>query len=141
MPHPADLPAARAALAHAQAELLAVLLSGTAPPAGFDTARLRIQADALLAKRRAVVGRLRPDLLDLLGSQFSGLFNAYAREHPRPAAGARADAAAFAATLRSTQVTPGWRPATTLPASLSSAPTRPGFRFRGAVRALAERFG
>jgi hypothetical protein len=95
----AEVGAARRRLGRAQTELLAALLGGTPPPAGFDPARLRVQADALLAKRRDLVARLRPDLAETLGASFFDRFEAYARAHPSPAAGARADAAAFARTL------------------------------------------
>jgi hypothetical protein len=88
------------ALARAQTQLLAALLGRARPPAGFDPARLRVQADALLAKRRDLVARLRPDLADTLAADFCDRFDAYAQAHPSPAAGARADAAAFARTLQ-----------------------------------------
>jgi hypothetical protein len=90
---------ARAALARAETELLAALVAAAPPPAGFDTDRLRIQAEALIAKRAAVAARLRPDLLDDLGATFHPLFYGYARAHPRPAAGARADVAEFIRSL------------------------------------------
>jgi hypothetical protein len=91
---------ARRRLADAQTRLLAALLGGAPPPAGFDPARLRVQADALLAKRRDLVARLRPDLAEMLAAGFNDRFEAYARANPRPAAGASADAAAFARTVQ-----------------------------------------
>jgi hypothetical protein len=91
---------ARRRLAHAQTQLLAALLGGAPPPAGFDLVRLRAQADALLAKRRDVVARLRPDLAEVLGADYRDRFDAYARANPRPAAGAGADAVAFARAAR-----------------------------------------
>jgi hypothetical protein len=97
----ADVGVARRRLAGAQTRLLAALLGDAPPPAGFDPARLRVQADALLAKRRDLVARLRPDLAETLAADFRDRFEAYARANPRPAAGARADAAAFARTVRS----------------------------------------
>jgi hypothetical protein len=62
-------------------------------PAGFDAERIQVQADALVAKRRELVARLRPDLAAEPG--FRAAFAAWART--RPPAGARADATAFAA--------------------------------------------
>jgi hypothetical protein len=91
---------ARRRLGRAQTQLLAALLGGAPPPAGFDPARLRVQADALLAKRRDLVARLRPDLAEMLAAGFNDRFEAYARANPRPAAGASADAAAFARTVQ-----------------------------------------
>jgi hypothetical protein len=98
---PAELAAARRRLARAQSTLLAALLAGAPPPDGFDPTRIRIQADALLAKRRDLVAKLRPDLADAAGADFPARFIAYARTHPRPAGGPYADAAAFARTLGS----------------------------------------
>ena len=98
----ADPIAARHRLAPAPTQLLAALVTGEPPPPGFDPARLRAQADALLAKRRAVVARLRPDLVEAAGGQFRTRFDTYARTHPRPAAGAPADATAFAAAAAAT---------------------------------------
>jgi len=100
-PEPA---AARNRLAGAQIELVAALIAGAPPPPGFDPVRLRAQADALVAKRREVVAKLRPDLVRAAGAQFRDRFDTYALAHPRPIAGARADAEAFARTL------PGARP-------------------------------
>ena len=94
-----DPAATRDRLAAAQTRLLCALVAGAPPPPGFDPARLRIQTDALIAKRREVVARLCPDLVAATGAQFAARFDAYARTHPRPAAGARADADAFAQTI------------------------------------------
>jgi len=96
---PAALAAARDRLAAAQTALLAALVTGAEPPPGFDPDRLRLQADALIAKRRAVVARLRPDLVEAAGEGFAERFSAYARARPRPAAGSRADAEEFGRTL------------------------------------------
>lgn len=98
MTGPPGLAAARARLAHGQAELLAALVGGTPPPPGFDPARIHVQAEALLAKRRAVIASLRPDLVDLAGTSFRDRFDSYARLTRRPAS-ARDDAEAFARTL------------------------------------------
>jgi hypothetical protein len=96
----AEVDVARRRLADAQTRLLAALLGGAPPPPGFDPARLRVQADALLAKRRDLVAKLRPDLAETLAADFGDRFEAYARANPRPAAGARADAAAFARAVQ-----------------------------------------
>lgn len=87
------LRAARDRLAAAEEALLAGLAGGRLP-AGFDAERIDLQAGALLAKRRELVARRRPDLADAVG--FRARFDAYAAVHPRPAAGSRADADAFA---------------------------------------------
>lgn len=89
--------AARRRLAEAQSRLLHALVAGAAPPPGFDPALLRVQIDALIAKRRDVVARLRPDLA--ADASFAIRFHAYARASPRPVTGARADADAFARTI------------------------------------------
>lgn len=102
---PAGVAAARRRLAEAQTRLLAALVAGAQPPPGFDPERVRVQAGALVGKRREVVAKVAPalvdDLVDRVGRQrFVELFAEYARAHPRPAEGARADAAAFAEYLR-----------------------------------------
>ncbi|GIH91530.1 hypothetical protein ACFFMN_30245 [Planobispora siamensis] len=91
---------ARAELARAQAELLAALVAGGRAPEGFDEERLRIQTSSLIAKRRGVVARLRPDLLRALGGDFAAEFAAYADGRPKPSGGSRADARDFAEALR-----------------------------------------
>ncbi|GAA1342894.1 hypothetical protein GCM10009660_30800 [Catellatospora bangladeshensis] len=84
-------------LAAAQAELLRALLGDGEPPAGFDPDRLRVEARALLNKRRGIVAALRPEVADALGERLRPLFDGYARAHPRRAGSrAREDAAAFA---------------------------------------------
>lgn len=89
---------ARRRLALAQSALVDALLAGGTAPAGFDPERIRVEAAALLAKRRRVAERLRPDLADALGDRFAGLFDTWASSHPpRAGVGAGADAAGFAA--------------------------------------------
>jgi hypothetical protein len=98
---------ARAALARAQSGLLAALVAGGEPPPGFDEKRLRIQEFSLISKRRGTVARLRPDLVALLGGDFAGEFEAYARGRPKPPGGSRADARDFAGRLEETGRLPG----------------------------------
>ncbi|MDT8914079.1 hypothetical protein [Amycolatopsis sp. PS_44_ISF1] len=70
-------------LAARQAALLEALLTDAPTPPGFDSVRLRIEADVLLTKRRKLVAHLRPDLPETLGERFRPLFGAYAAEHPK----------------------------------------------------------
>ncbi len=96
----AGLDGARARLGAAQAELTAALLAGGAVPAGFDERRVRVEARALLNKRRRVTELLRPELAEALGERYRPLFDRWAPEHPRRVGvGARADADAFGAWL------------------------------------------
>lgn len=90
----------RRRLAAQQAELLSALLGQGGDPPGFEAEQLRVQRTALLAKRRRVVARLRPDLPAQLGDRFPSLFHNYATEHPRLTNDtARHDAAEFARWL------------------------------------------
>ena len=101
---------ARAALARAQSGLLAALVAGGETASGFDEKRLRIQEFSLISKRRGTVARLRPDLVALLGGDFAGEFEAYARGRPKPPGGSRADARDFAGRLQATGRLPQGRP-------------------------------
>ncbi|GAA2861381.1 hypothetical protein GCM10010517_20030 [Streptosporangium fragile] len=92
--------AAREALASAQAELLASLVAGREAPPGFDRQRLRVQEYSLIAKRRRIVARHRPDLVEALGGDFAREFEAYARGRPKPPGGSHADVRDFAERLR-----------------------------------------
>jgi len=83
-------------LAAAQAGLLAALLAGAPAPVGFDPDRVRVQRNALIAKRRDLVARWWPELV---GPGFALAFTDYARRTPPPAGGLRADAERFAAEL------------------------------------------
>ncbi|OLF15551.1 hypothetical protein [Actinophytocola xanthii] len=88
-------------LAARQAELVRALLADGPVPAGFDPDRVRAEAAALLAKRRGVAARLRPDLAATLGDRFRPLFDTWARENPRRAGESfRADLDAFARWLQ-----------------------------------------
>ncbi|WP_220504365.1 hypothetical protein [Microbispora sp. H13382] len=100
MPEPAAPRNARAALAAAQAELVAALVAGGRVPDGFDPGRLAVQARGLLAKRCGSVARAAPDLAEALGAEFAGLFAAYAAGNVKPEGGPRADARDFTAWMR-----------------------------------------
>lgn len=111
---PADPAAARARLAADQQALLAALVTGGEPPAGFDAQRVRIQAGALLAKRTRVAAHHHPWLAAALGSHYAAAFAGYAAVHPLPAGGtSRTDAASFEAHLAARGTLPrrprGWR--------------------------------
>ncbi|GII52971.1 hypothetical protein Pth03_13600 [Planotetraspora thailandica] len=92
---------AREALRVAQGALLAALVAGGGVPEGFDAERVGIQARSLIAKRRGLVARLRPELVRGLGPGFAAAFADYATGRPRPPGGSRADARAFAEWLSS----------------------------------------
>lgn len=87
---------ARADLAAQQAELLGALVAEGVEPAGFPAERLRIQSEALRAKRLRAVSRHCEELERQLGEEFGPLFEQYCRDHP-PRAGttARDDASRF----------------------------------------------
>ncbi len=83
-------------LAQRQAELLQALMADGPAPQGFDPDRLRVEANALRAKRRRVVAMLEPEACAALEDRFTGLFDEYARTHPRAdGTRARQDARAF----------------------------------------------
>ncbi|MBM7776258.1 hypothetical protein JOD54_006462 [Actinokineospora baliensis] len=87
----------REELAAAQGELLRALLAGGAAPAGFDHQALRVEADALLSKRRRIVSQIDPETAENLGERFKELFNSYALANPRQTGSRfRDDASAFA---------------------------------------------
>jgi hypothetical protein len=91
---------ARSRLAAEQAALLRALLAGGPTPPGFDEHALRVEADALLAKRRRVVAQLAPEVAGELEERYRPLFDEYARAHPRTVGSrARDDATAFTAWL------------------------------------------
>lgn len=93
--------AARNRLSAAQTALVRALLAGGPVPTGFDPERIRIEASALLVKRRRVVEWLRPDIVDVLGdARFVQLFEEWAVTRPRlDGVSARVDADAFATWL------------------------------------------
>jgi hypothetical protein len=76
---------ARERLAARQAALVRSLLAGAPPPPGFDPRRVRVEAAALLAKRRRVAEQLRPDLADTLDDRFAELFDRWAATNPHRA--------------------------------------------------------
>src|SRR5262249_2198494 len=79
-----------------QAELLQALMADGPAPDGFDPERLRVEANALRAKRRRVVAMLEPEACAELDDRFIGLFDEYARTHPRAdGTRARQDARVF----------------------------------------------
>ncbi|MFG1947926.1 hypothetical protein [Nonomuraea sp. NPDC048826] len=90
----------RGRLAERQERLLAALVAGGEAPEGFDAGRLRVQARSLVAKRRSVVARLRPDAAAAAGRDLVALFDAYAADRAGPPSGYRADADDFADWLR-----------------------------------------
>ncbi|MFE3448469.1 hypothetical protein ACFXJ8_05990 [Nonomuraea sp. NPDC059194] len=84
----------------AQAGVVAALVAGATPPAGFDAVRLAVQARSLVAKRRGIVARLRPDAATAAGPDLAAEFAAYAAARTEPPPGYRADADDFADWLR-----------------------------------------
>ncbi|MGR8007479.1 multinuclear nonheme iron-dependent oxidase [Streptomyces hypolithicus] len=89
---------ARTRLALAQTSLLSALVAGTPAPAGFDSARLRVQSRALAGKRADVVAKVAPELPEILGSGYRTAFLTYAKSRPM-SAGYRRDALDFAEHL------------------------------------------
>ncbi|MEV5892693.1 hypothetical protein [Nonomuraea fuscirosea] len=89
-----------ARLAEAQARVVAALVAGAQVPEGFDPGRMRAQAASLIAKRRGIVARIRPDTAVAAGPDLAAEFAAYARARTAPPPGYRADADDFAAWLR-----------------------------------------
>jgi hypothetical protein len=66
-----ELTAAWGGLARAPTELLAALVASGPPPPGFIPVRVRVQADAPLAKRCQRVARLRPHLVEAALSTYA----------------------------------------------------------------------
>ncbi|WP_159774131.1 DUF692 domain-containing protein [Streptomyces sp. HM190] len=91
-------PGARQRLGLAQAALLSALVAGTPVPEGFDRVRLGVQSRALAAKRADVVGKVAPELPEILGTSYRPAFVAYAQGHPMTG-GYRRDALSFAEHL------------------------------------------
>lgn len=95
---PEELDAARRRLAARQDALLSALTAGGPMPDGFDAGRLRIQRDALAAKRAGVLARVAPELPEILGDGYRPLVLAYIRSTPLTG-GYHRDATAFAEHL------------------------------------------
>lgn len=91
---------ARRELAAAQERLVAALVAGGEHPPGFSADRLRVQAASLVAKRRSIVARLRPDAALAVGDDLAAEFAAYSAARTSPPPGYRADADDFAAWLQ-----------------------------------------
>lgn len=96
----AGVESARLELAQAQERLVAALVAGGESPPGFAEDRLRVQAASLIAKRRGIVARLRPDAALAAGPDLVAEFAAYAKSRAVPPPGYRADADDFAEWLR-----------------------------------------
>ncbi|MBW5425789.1 DUF692 family protein [Streptomyces sp. BG9H] len=90
--------AARQRTALAQAALLSALVAGTPVPEGFDRVRLKVQSQALAAKRADVVAKVAPELPGILGAAYRADFLAYAQSRPMTG-GYRLDALGFAEYL------------------------------------------
>ncbi|WP_410610611.1 hypothetical protein [Amycolatopsis sp. lyj-109] len=84
----------REELARRQAELLHALLAGGPAPAGFDPARLKVEAQVLRRKHGRVLAYQRPELAEALGERYGPLFAQFTAARPKKAAersGAYAD--------------------------------------------------
>ncbi|MEV0380713.1 hypothetical protein [Nonomuraea sp. NPDC050643] len=99
-PPAASAEESRRRLAEAQGRVVAALVAGGEVPEGFDPERMRAQASSLVAKRRAIVARIRPDTAAAAGADLAAEFAAYARARAAPPPDYRTDAADFAAWLR-----------------------------------------
>ncbi|GHG39761.1 MULTISPECIES: hypothetical protein [Amycolatopsis] len=81
-------------LAARQAQLLHALLADGPAPAGFDPARLRVEATVLRRKHGRVLAYQRPELAEALGERYGPLFAEFSAGRPKKAAersGAYAD--------------------------------------------------
>jgi hypothetical protein len=87
----------RAELAQRQAALVAALVLGEAVPDGFDPARVRATADAMLRKRAGEVAAQWPALRAQFGPQWSLAFTEWARR--RAPLGSLRDGWDFARTV------------------------------------------
>ncbi len=129
-----DTEAARQRLARAQHALLSALVADGPPPDGFDPQRLDVQRRALLAKRANVVGKVAPELREILADDFRRLFLAYARTRPMRG-GYRADALTFAQHLLDRDAVPDPERKRRL-AAWADGPTAPAPRPAGPLRRL-----
>lgn len=91
----------RAALAAAQHDLLAALVTSATPPPGFDARQIEVQARALLAKRARTAAAHHSWLSAALGPDYLAHFTDYAHGHPKPVGSStHSDALDFEAFLR-----------------------------------------
>lgn len=97
-------PTPRAGLAERQAELVAALVAGGAPPAGFAPGPLAATRAALLRKRAGEVARHWPLLAAGLGADWSTTFADWAAR--RPTAGSLRDGWDLARTLHERHALP-----------------------------------
>ncbi|MFF1611785.1 hypothetical protein ACFVYA_28710 [Amycolatopsis sp. NPDC058278] len=84
----------RSELARRQAELLHALLADGPAPAGFDPARLKVEAQVLRRKHGRVLAYQRPELAEALGERYGPLFAQFTAARPKKAterSGAYAD--------------------------------------------------
>ncbi|MFE9453797.1 DUF692 domain-containing protein [Streptomyces sp. NPDC006739] len=93
-----DHEAARVRVGLAQAAVLSALVAGTPVPEGFDRVRMGVQSRSLAAKRADVVGKVAPEVPELLGAGYREAFFEYARERPMTG-GYRRDALDFVGWL------------------------------------------
>lgn len=98
-PHPAS------DLASRQAALVAALVAGAEPPAGFDPARVSAARRALLVKRAGEVALAWPLLAASFGAGWSDRFTAWARD--RAPLGSLRDGWDFARALDAAGELPG----------------------------------
>ncbi|CAM3828224.1 hypothetical protein [Smaragdicoccus niigatensis] len=73
----------REELAKQQEALVAALVAGGPPPAGFDSLALQATAVALLNKRAGEVAHRAPDLTYQLGAEFAARFREWASSRPK----------------------------------------------------------
>ncbi|MGC4851727.1 hypothetical protein ACLQ3F_31230 [Micromonospora sp. DT15] len=97
-------PTPRVGLAERQAELVAALVAGGEPPAGFAPGPLAATRAALLRKRAGEVARHWPLLAAGLGARWSTTFAEWAAR--RPTAGSLRDGWDLARALRAQQALP-----------------------------------
>ncbi|GLZ46257.1 hypothetical protein Acsp06_24420 [Actinomycetospora sp. NBRC 106375] len=95
-------------LAARQAALLAALVADGPAPAGFDPARLALEADALRAKRRRLLLRLIPaEVHEQLGADLVARIDGWIRTHARRTGTSLHDeATAFVDLLRAADLVP-----------------------------------
>ncbi|MCE5290737.1 MAG: hypothetical protein LLG14_16060 [Nocardiaceae bacterium] len=70
-------------LAKQQEALVAALVAGGPPPAGFDVPALEATVEALLNKRAGEVAHRAPDLKYELGADFAPRFREWASSRPK----------------------------------------------------------